>query len=240
MGATDKRPRSSPRSARAATPRVEDPRVVRTRAAVVDAARALFLQQGYAGTTMEQIAARAGLTKRTVYNNYGDKDALFTQIVADVLSYAETFARGLHEEFDDSVTAASLRAALDDLARRLALGIVRPEVLAIRCLLIGEARTFPALGSEYFDRAPGQVLDALASRFAASLTPAATPRAGRAPCGRAICVSRRGCGARPRDAHGDDAVEGADHRVRKRWRGEHFSRGTDRAVVTDKSVTLPS
>jgi TetR/AcrR family transcriptional regulator, mexJK operon transcriptional repressor len=140
--------------------------VVRTRAAVVDAARALFLQQGYAGTTMEQIAARAGLTKRTVYNNYGDKDALFTQVVADVLSYAETFTRRLHEEFDDSVTAANLRCALDDLARRLALGIIRPEVLAIRCLLIGEARTFPALGSEYFDRAPGQVLDALASRFA--------------------------------------------------------------------------
>jgi TetR/AcrR family transcriptional regulator, mexJK operon transcriptional repressor len=145
---------------------VEDPRVVRTRAAVVDAARALFLQQGYSGTTMEQIAVRAGLTKRTVYNNYGDKDALFTQIVADVLSYAETFTRRLHEEFDDSVTAANLRPALDDLARRLALGIIRPEVLAIRCLLIAEARSFPALGSEYFDRAPGQVLDALASRFA--------------------------------------------------------------------------
>jgi TetR/AcrR family transcriptional repressor of mexJK operon len=145
---------------------VEDPRVVRTRAAVVDAARTLFLQQGYTGTTMEQIAARAGLTKRTVYNNYGDKDALFAQIVAEVLAYAETFTRRLHEEFDDSVDAASLRAALDDLARRLALGIVRPEVLAIRCLLIGEARTFPALRTEYFDRAPGQVLDALASRFA--------------------------------------------------------------------------
>ncbi len=166
MGVTDKRSRAAQRGARTAAPRVEDPRVVRTRAAVIDAARALFLQQGYAGTTMEQIAARAGLTKRTVYNNYGDKDALFMQIVADVLSYAETFARGLHEEFDDSVTAASLRTALDDLARRLALGIVRPEVLAIRRLLISEARTFPGLGSDYFDRAPGQVLDALASRFA--------------------------------------------------------------------------
>jgi TetR/AcrR family transcriptional repressor of mexJK operon len=145
---------------------VEDPRVVRTRAAVVDAARSLFLEQGYAGTTMEQIAARAGLTKRTVYNNYGDKDALFTQIVADVLSYAETFSRELHEEFDESVASASLRIALHNLARRLALGIVRPEVLAIRRLLIGEASAFPKLGSEYFDRAPGQVLDALASRFA--------------------------------------------------------------------------
>jgi TetR/AcrR family transcriptional repressor of mexJK operon len=166
MSAISKPTRSSRHRPRAASPRAEDPRVVRSRAAVVDAARTLFLRQGYAGTTMEQIAAAARLTKRTVYNNYGDKDALFRQVVADVLAYAEAFARGLHEEFTAGVTAANLRATLDDLARRLALGIVRPEVIALRRLLIGEARAFPRLGAEYFDRAPGQVLDALASGFA--------------------------------------------------------------------------
>jgi len=166
MSAISKPTRSSRHRPRAASPRAEDPRVVRSRAAVVDAARTLFLRQGYAGTTMEQIAAAARLTKRTVYNNYGDKDALFRHVVADVLAYAEAFARGLHEEFTAGVTAANLRATLDDLARRLALGIVRPEVIALRRLLIGEARAFPRLGAEYFDRAPGQVLDALASRFA--------------------------------------------------------------------------
>src|SRR5512143_1732263 len=160
-----KSPPSRRPSAKRAAPRASDPRVVRSRAAVIDAARTLFLRQGYAGTTMEEIATLAGLTKRTVYNNYGDKDALFTQIVADVLAYAEAFARGLHEEFTAGVTAANLRATLDDLGRRLALGIVRPEVIALRRLLIREARAFPALGQEYFDRAPGQVLDALASGF---------------------------------------------------------------------------
>jgi TetR/AcrR family transcriptional regulator, mexJK operon transcriptional repressor len=150
---------------RTAGPRANDPRVVRSRAAVVDAARTLFLRNGYAGTTMEEIAALAGLTKRTVYNNYGDKDALFREVVADVLAYAESFARGLHEEFTVGVTAANLRATLDDLGRRLALGIVRLEVVALRRLLIGEARAFPALGAEYFERAPGQVIEALASGF---------------------------------------------------------------------------
>ncbi|MBC7895829.1 MAG: TetR/AcrR family transcriptional regulator [Cytophagaceae bacterium] len=149
----------------AAGPRADDPRVMRTRTAVVDAARTLFLRTGYAGTTMEDIAELAGLTKRTVYNNYGDKDALFTQIVADVIAYAEDFARALHEEFSVGITAANLRAALDDLGRRLALGIVRPEVIALRRLLIAEARGFPDLATEYFDRAPGQVIDALAERF---------------------------------------------------------------------------
>ena len=166
MSVISKQPRARPRRGRRGPgPRGNDPRVVRSRAAVVDAARVLFLRDGYAGTTMEQIAALAGLTKRTLYNNYGDKDALFTRIVADVLAYAEAFVRGLHEEFTVGVTAANLRATLDDLGQRLALGIIRPDVITLRRLLIGESRAFPSLAAEYFDRAPGQVIEALAEGF---------------------------------------------------------------------------
>lgn len=146
-------------------PRTDDPRVIRSRTAVVDAARTLFLQQGYAGTTMDEIAERAGLTKRTVYNNFADKEALFIQIVEDVIAYAEEFARGLREQFPAAITAANLRAGLKDLGQQLALAIVRPEVVALRRLLIGEAQAFPELAREYFDRAPGQVIEALASGF---------------------------------------------------------------------------
>ena len=72
---------------------------------------------------------------------------------------------GLRDELTAGTTAANLRARLDDLGRRLALAILRPEVIALRRLLVGEAREFPALAAQYFDKAPGQVLDALASRF---------------------------------------------------------------------------
>jgi TetR/AcrR family transcriptional repressor of mexJK operon len=146
-------------------PRADDPRVVRTRAAVVEAARTLFLRNGYAGTTMDEIATLAGLTKRTVYNNYGDKDALFSQIIAEMTSYADEFARGLREEFEAGISAANLLAALHDIAQRLALGVVRTEVVNLRRLLIGEARVFPAFARDYFDSAPGQVIDTLASGF---------------------------------------------------------------------------
>ena len=148
-----------------ATPRVDDPRVVRSRAAVVEAATKLFLEKGYAGTTMEEIAALAGIAKRTVYNNYTDKAALFTHIVAEAIAYAEEFARGVPAGLDADV-ARGLPAALHDLGRRLALGILRPEVVALRRLLIGEAQAFPDLAKEYFDRAPGRVLTALAAVFA--------------------------------------------------------------------------
>lgn len=167
MSATSRRGRHAPASRRGFTgPRADDPRVVRTRAAVREAARTLFLQQGYAGTTMDEIAEAAGLTKRTLYNNYADKDALFTEIVAEVGAYADEFARALRDELAAGTTAANLSKTLHELGRRLALGIVRPEVVAVRRLLIGEARTFPALARRYFDRAPGQVLKVLSAGFA--------------------------------------------------------------------------
>jgi TetR/AcrR family transcriptional regulator, mexJK operon transcriptional repressor len=165
MSVITKRAASRRGRRRFAGPRADDPRVVRSRSAVVEAARTLFLRKGFAGTTMEEIAAQAGLTKRTVYNNYADKRALFVEIVAEVINYAEAFAHGLQEEFTAGITAANLAATLDSLGRRLALAIIRPEVVALRRLLIGEAREFPALAAEYFDRAPGQVLEALASGF---------------------------------------------------------------------------
>jgi TetR/AcrR family transcriptional repressor of mexJK operon len=140
--------------------------VLRSRAAAQEAARTLFLRQGYAGTTMDEIAAQAGLTKRTLYNNYADKAELFTAIVADVTTYAEAFARGLHEAFAADIDAGNLGSRLDQLGQRLALSIVRPEVVALRRLLIGESREFPALARKYYDRAPGQVLAALAAGFA--------------------------------------------------------------------------
>jgi len=138
---------------------------VRSRTAIVEAARTLFLRNGYAGTTMDEIAALAGIAKRTVYNNFADKEALFRQIMAETIAFAEEFARGLRDELIDGTTAANLRATLENLGRRLALAIVRPEVIALRRLLVGEAREFPALAARYFDRAPGQVLEALASGF---------------------------------------------------------------------------
>ena len=146
--------------------RGEDPRVVRSRAAAVDAARSLFLRRGYAGVTMEEIAASAGLARRTLYNTFADKRELFTRIVEDTIAQAAQFARGLSEEFFAGVTAATLRHDLGDLGGRLAFGILRPEVIVLRRLLVGEAREFPGFAADYYDRAPGQVLEALASGLA--------------------------------------------------------------------------
>jgi len=145
-------------------PRPEDPRVVRSRAAAIQAGRTLFLRDGYDGTTMEEIAERAGLAKRTLYNHYADKDALFIEIVSRVIASAERFAQEVTTELRE-LAPCDLSGALHGLGRRLALAILQPDVIALRRLLIGEAGTFPELAAEYFERAPGTVLVALERRF---------------------------------------------------------------------------
>jgi TetR/AcrR family transcriptional repressor of mexJK operon len=86
--------------------------------------------------------------------------------MVEIIAFAEDFARRLRDEIGaKAVTTSNVRATLDDVGRRLALGIVRSEVVALRRLLIGEARAFPALAKDYFDRAPGQVIEALATVF---------------------------------------------------------------------------
>ncbi|MCY7354147.1 MAG: TetR/AcrR family transcriptional regulator [Lysobacter sp.] len=51
-------------------------------AAILDAAKRLFTAQGFDGTSMDQIAAEAGVSKLTVYSHFGDKDALFFAAVS--------------------------------------------------------------------------------------------------------------------------------------------------------------
>ncbi len=54
------------------------PKDLAKRAAILDAAERMFLQHGYEGVSMDQIAAEAGVSKLTVYSHFGDKDTLFT------------------------------------------------------------------------------------------------------------------------------------------------------------------
>lgn len=53
----------------------------RKRAAILDAAADEFRQSGYEATSMDRIAASAGVSKRTVYNHFPSKDELFAEIL---------------------------------------------------------------------------------------------------------------------------------------------------------------
>jgi TetR/AcrR family transcriptional repressor of mexJK operon len=150
------RPGQPPRGARA--DRAQDPRTRRTRAAIVEAATTLFLQHGYQGTSTDDIAGLAAVSKRTVYSNFGDKERLFTEIILGITVTAEQLADELTAEL---VHAEDVPAALHDVARRLLQAVTRPMVLQLRRLLIAEAERFPDLARDYYRNAPGRVLSSL-------------------------------------------------------------------------------
>jgi len=53
------------------------------RAAILEAARQMFTQHDFVNASMDQIAACAGVSKLTVYNHFGDKDTLFSEVVRE-------------------------------------------------------------------------------------------------------------------------------------------------------------
>jgi TetR/AcrR family transcriptional repressor of mexJK operon len=126
----------------------------------MEAATTLFLRNGYQGTSMDEIAALAAVSKQTVYKHFADKERLFSDITLGVTANAEDFTNTvttmLHGTDD-------LERDLRDLARRYIASVMQPRVLRLRRLVIGEAGRFPELARTYYQRAPERVLATLAA-----------------------------------------------------------------------------
>ena len=90
---------------------------LRTEATLIDAARALFLEQGYVATTLAQVARRAGLAPRTVYVRFGTKATLFRRVVDQALvGDAEPIDVVHRPRTQDAMTAATLAERIEALA----------------------------------------------------------------------------------------------------------------------------
>jgi TetR/AcrR family transcriptional repressor of mexJK operon len=137
-------------------------RSARKRRAIIDAASTLFLRHGYQGTSMDEIAARAGVSKQTVYKNFPDKEGLFTEIVLGTLDQA---GEPFREQVEQLRHTSDLPGDLRDLARQYLGTVMQPRVLQLRRLVIGEAGRLPALAEAYYQRAPERTIAALASCF---------------------------------------------------------------------------
>jgi len=113
----------------------------RKRDAIARAALTLFAVDGYERTSVDAIATEAGVSKRTVYTHYGDKETLFLSVVRD--TYDGMLAR-ISEIVDHVPWDRDLGAALTKCATDITRSIVRsPERSTLARLLITEAPHFP-------------------------------------------------------------------------------------------------
>ncbi len=137
-------------------------RSVRKRQTILSAGRALFLSNGYQGTSVDQIAASAEVSKQTVYKHFGDKQELLGAIVADALEGTVTSFLPRIAEVAEST---DLEADLTTLAGEYLHAVLQGPVVQLRRLIIGEANRVPALAQLYYERAPARTLAAFADCF---------------------------------------------------------------------------
>jgi TetR/AcrR family transcriptional regulator, mexJK operon transcriptional repressor len=143
----------------------EDPtvRAARKRAQIQRAAIGPFLRNGYAGTGIDDIAAAARISKQTLYKHFSGKEELFLSIIHDTVGEVldELFHR-IDTRLDGT---ADLEEELHALASRYIRLIMRPELLALRRLVIGEAGRFPEIGDVWWREGPARFTGELAPQL---------------------------------------------------------------------------
>lgn len=130
--------------------------------AVLQSARALFLEKGFDGTTVDDIAEGAHVSKATVYSNFSDKAAVLAALLDRVAIESAAILAGVVARLDEP---GDVEDRLVHTATALARGVLRPEVLQLRRLAISESARFPTEVAAYFARGPGSSLLLLASGF---------------------------------------------------------------------------
>jgi TetR/AcrR family transcriptional repressor of mexJK operon len=106
---------------------------------ILDVATALFLTQGFGATSIEAVAERARISKRTFYHRFDDKAALFQAVVRRFIT------RWLASEEAAPAVAATVEEALLRSATGILAIALSPEALALHRVVIAEAQRFPEL-----------------------------------------------------------------------------------------------
>jgi TetR/AcrR family transcriptional regulator, mexJK operon transcriptional repressor len=126
--------------------------------AIRDAAATLFLEKGYQGTSMDDIAAAAQVSKQTIYTHFANKQELFADLVLGNADRVEGFIAGLS-------VGPDVEEGLVKIARDYVRFVSRPDVIRLRRLVIAEAGRFPELARAYYERVPMRVIAAFARLF---------------------------------------------------------------------------
>ncbi|SEG89355.1 transcriptional regulator, TetR family [Actinacidiphila yanglinensis] len=131
--------------------------------AILRAAMTVFLREGYAGASVDEIAATAGVGKQTVYGHFGDKEKLFLAVAraaGGMLSNDPEASRG------PLPYSGNLRADLAAVGERVLRTVLAPDAAALHRLTIAELTRHPELQLMWRDNGSGAVMEDLARYLA--------------------------------------------------------------------------
>ncbi|HVS16768.1 MAG TPA: TetR family transcriptional regulator [Thermoanaerobaculia bacterium] len=99
-----------------------------TRASILEAAEGLFVEKGFAATSMSDIASAAGVTKSLIHHHFGSKEELWTEVKRERVSHWAEVQRELIDS-PDGEGASILRRSIETLFRFLQ---ENPEFVRLR------------------------------------------------------------------------------------------------------------
>jgi len=139
------------------------PKDLEKRAAILEAAKALFPRHGYDGVSMDAIAAEAGVSKLTVYSHFKDKDALFR----------ETVRVKCEEQLPLALFAADLKGPIRKQLRGIAKAfftlIMSSEAIAMHRMMHAQAGGDARLPKLFWESGPQRITEAMEAFLAAEV-----------------------------------------------------------------------
>jgi TetR/AcrR family transcriptional repressor of mexJK operon len=137
-----------------------DPRRERRRDAILDAARALFLEQGYDAVSLSDVVARSGGSLSTLYALFGNKRGLLKAVMQT------QFERDMRE-LDAIIGRGSTPAeTLLDIALGTQDYLAAPDMIRFMRFVIGESLRSPEFGQKFFENVHLRFLDRYIALFA--------------------------------------------------------------------------
>ena len=131
------------------------------REAILAAAGQSFFDHGFAATSIEQVASRAGVSKVTIYNHFGDKRALFSAAV-------ERECEKMRSAFSlDGIAKGTLEERLTNLGKSIVAFLSRPEMVQFERRIAAETEHEPALGAAFLAAGPHRMKQAFAAYLSA-------------------------------------------------------------------------
>jgi AcrR family transcriptional regulator len=123
---------------------------------ILDAAGRVFLERGFQGASVDEIAEAASAGKPTIYARYPSKQALFTAVV-------ERLVRRNTSLYALSCAGDSIEERLDALAGIILTRILAPETIGLIRVAVAEARRFPDLATSVSCMGRQRQIDAVAT-----------------------------------------------------------------------------
>ncbi|MBX5101123.1 TetR/AcrR family transcriptional regulator [Rhizobium lentis] len=135
------------------------------RMSILDAAADVFCRQGFAGASIDEIAAVACVSRQTIYNHYREKETLFVAVIEDVMNRANAMLFSVLSTFPES--AGNLEDDLTAFVMRLNKNCVcNHDGKFLRKLVQTEGERYPHLFESWRQQGPGKLTTALSALFA--------------------------------------------------------------------------